>query len=812
MAGCDNCYFKSKAIENRGPEDSPFVIVGESPGIMEVFHGKPFIGPSGDVLNETLARVGCNVEPYITNAIACLPRQKDQERVAAACVACRSRLLADIRKHPRKLILALGNGALWSLTGDFSYKITKERGKLFPSDLSELGIIASVHPAFLLRGGGNYKQFTQDLQYASDLLEEGESAYKLPNGTHYRILETEDEVRQLVHELQFMSPQEFVASDIETEGFAFRSDKILCLGIQHKPKLATIIPHELITPKLFDNQVRWCWHNGKFDIKFLREQLGSHARVDEDTMLMSYTLNERRGIHDLDQVASDWLGSPNHKSMLNQWTKGTIIDDITGEKRKRHYGDVPRDVLYKYLALDLSDTYQLCGMLRPQIAKDPQLEKLYTRTLIPASEYLSKIEMRGMYTDTKQINKNEEELTKELDALETEFQEDAVKRGWTPGINLRSPIQLKDYLYGHLKLGSIALSTDKDTLVGLFDKTGHHSLELLTKHRDDAKAYGTYVKGLKRKIEDDNAVHTTYLLHGTATGRLASRDPNVQNIPRKPHLRGQFIPRPGYAILEVDYSQAELRSLAQLSGCPDLLAIFNEGKDLHVELTIFLFGENWTREDKMAAKTVNFGIVYGREAPSIAKDPDLNKPRKTPITIAEAQSWIDGWAKRFPVAWEYIQKCRMAPLRNQTMVTCFGNKKRPGVVSREKIRDYMNESANFPHQNIASNLTVHSGIKLIDPLRYYYDTWIINTVHDCLVTETPFDITKPEESKARVLEIAKFMTDTMEEVPVEWGLTKVPFKAEPEFGWRWGNVLKFKEIDELYEGRFENVPDHIAAH
>jgi DNA polymerase-1 len=313
------------------------------------------------------------------------------------------------------------------------------------------------------------------------------------------------------------------------------------------------------------------------------------------------------------------------------------------------------------------------------------------------------------------------------------------------------------------------------------------------------------------KISPQGKIHPTLKLAATATGRLAGEDPNPQNIPRDPRIRGQFVPRSGYAILEVDYSQAELRCLALLSRCPDLCAIFDAGKDLHVEVSIELFGPQFTHEDKMAAKTVNFGIVYGRTAPSIANDPVLNKHRN--ISVEEAQSWIDGWAKRFPGAWNYIQECRMAPVRNQTMVTVFGNKKRPGVVSRERLFGLQNEAANFPHQNIASNINLHAAIKLFDPLRTVYDTHIINLVHDCIVTETPFGVFQdPTRAQEHVITTAKFMASIMEAEAPLWGLKRIPFKVEPEFGFRWGNVLKFKDIARDYGGNFNAVPDQIAAH
>src|SRR5262245_59001754 len=140
--GCgDNCYYRTPKVGTKGPATSPFVIVGESPGINEVIEGFPFVGPSGDVIHQTLERQGIaslqalGIEPYWTNTIHCLPRRKDMETQSAACLRCRPRLLREIRAHPRKLILALGAFALQSLTGDFTLKITRERGKLFPSEL-----------------------------------------------------------------------------------------------------------------------------------------------------------------------------------------------------------------------------------------------------------------------------------------------------------------------------------------------------------------------------------------------------------------------------------------------------------------------------------------------------------------------------------------------------------------------------------------------------------------------------------------------------------------------------------------------------
>jgi DNA polymerase len=166
--GCESCPFSKKKVGSRGPEDSPFVIVGESPGNNELLKGQPFVGASGEVLEAVFEELGLydlGVEPYITNALQCLPFQpKTPQAMSTACMACQSRLHTEIAAYPRKIIVALGAAAAWSLTGNYSLKITQDRGKLFPSPLSELGIVTAVHPAFLMRQGAGYLNWKKDLQ------------------------------------------------------------------------------------------------------------------------------------------------------------------------------------------------------------------------------------------------------------------------------------------------------------------------------------------------------------------------------------------------------------------------------------------------------------------------------------------------------------------------------------------------------------------------------------------------------------------------------------------------------------------------
>jgi DNA polymerase-1 len=357
-------------------------------------------------------------------------------------------------------------------------------------------------------------------------------------------------------------------------------------------------------------------------------------------------------------------------------------------------------------------------------------------------------------------------------------------------------------------------TTDKKVLENLLPNP---FIEELFRYRKLAKERGTYVDSiatwengilLPGHICDDGKVHASLALYKTRTGRLASSDPNIQNIPRNPLIRGQFVAPPGRRLLEVDLNQAELRFLALLSGDEYLCHIYlTEGMSLHDEVRAKIWGhpkdyspvmlaqqlqkfaltpetrfdENGkdllVAEQKMRAKNVNFGTVYGITAAGLAEQCDC--------TVKEAQEMLDAWFKTFPKAKEYIDACKMAPFEGKNLVTRFGRKKRPGIVSQERARDIQNEFANFAEQSPASDCTVHAGIALKDQLRDQFDIYACNLIHDAILFDCPDD-------DQICLEAAKIIVAKMEEVPKKWGYTKIPFKAEAKQGYRWGSLKDVK--------------------
>ncbi len=773
--GCKKCPFGGMKVGPRGNPKAALAAVAESPGIQERVKGFPLVGPSGEVFFSAFPEdVDVDKIAFITNALQCLPKktkgQKDQTKMWHAAQCCKERLLAEVTKHPRKVILAMGNSALWSLTGNPSLKITQERGKLINSEYAEVGIIPAIHPAALLRGTGNYRQFCADVDYAMHIANGGDiKRFVLPK---VYVVSSIGCAKALV---KFLKTREFLAADIETSGFNRLTDKVLCLGIAYKPETVFVFTPNVfkyLVPLFEAKKPRFIWQNGKFDIAFLRRE-GLPARVDEDTMLLSYALDESGGIHDLEQISGDLLDAPDYKYMVKPWLP----------KKSSSYSLIPGPMLHEYNGIDVSLTLQDFFILREKVKSDPALEKLYTRTLIPASELLYHVEWAGMRVDTAHIAKIERFYRIKVQAA-IKYIEHMIGHP----INLNSPKQVAVMLYDELKLPPRhGRGTGKDILERLPQT---NVVKALRRHRKAAKAYSTYVKGMLAAITIDGRLHTTFKLHGTRTGRLSSAEPNIQNIPRESLLRSMFIPKPGYKFIEVDLNQAELRSLACLSKDPGLIEIYTStNRSIHTEMAEYLFGTEFDSiaekdEAKMKAKMVNFGIVYGREGPSIAE--------QFGISIKEGWRMVNGWFERFPEAHSFIKKCRKCVRKAQTITTSFGRKKRHRIVTRENLKNLQNEASNFPHQSIASDITLQAAIRL-RPILQALGCEIVNLVHDSILIEVP-------DNELIIEQVKKLAIGVMEMIAPEWQLTEVPFKAEGKIGDRWGrDFMKDFDRPELKE-------------
>jgi DNA polymerase-1 len=502
-------------------------------------------------------------------------------------------------------------------------------------------------------------------------------------------------------------------------------------------------------------------------------------------MLLHYVLSEgNRDLHGLKELSADLLGAdPNYDAVVKKFAP----------KMSDSYADVPKDILYHYNAQDTDHTWQLFQIFRPKLnARGNERPRWnYEHLIIPMSKFLQDVEHAGVWVHQPTLVELRRELEAELATREHELQ-GAVTAVWDPKkyaewknatkvpltFSPGSPYQLTWVLnqFGlypqdpRTKKGS----TNKEALK---DLPQIPFVVVLGQYRKAQKTLSTYVEGIERAIDRDGRVHATYLIHGTATGRLSSRQPNMQNVPRDKHIRNIFQAPPGRTYVELDYSQVELRVLAYLSGDRGLWDIYTNNRDLHDEVAASLF-PGWAdhkdtvlgREQRIRAKFVNFGIAYGRGAESMVAE------FKMPVKAA-AKIIRDWWAT-FPQAHEYIVRTRESSRSGRPLDSPLGRRRRFGLITGSNRNALENEAANFPIQSTASDLTILSAMQM-HPNLDNWDAHIINLVHDSILIECPVQYAD---------EVAGYAKSVMTAIPQEVLKTELPFDVGMSIGQRWGDL------------------------
>jgi DNA polymerase-1 len=671
-------------------------------------------------------------------------------------------------------------------------------------------------------GQGGYGTWKKDLKQAVDLLRDK----RLGNWSEptWSVVTRPSQILELAREYH---AAEYITGDVETDRLHwFGKRGLLCLGItKDDGSHVDIFPEHLIYDcwplmrRLLEGG-RWNWQFGMFDIKWFRKERFSRlgeirASVHEDSGLASYALNENKGFHDLDQIAQLHLGAPKHKDAMSKYYK-----------MPPHYSlrNAPLEELWHYNAVDLSKTHRCLPVLKEAMAADPIIVRgvpapllYYTETLIPSSNYFAEILLYGAPVNKETVQKNLALEDADLVPVDAAIQEYAHKH-MGHSINVGSPLQVKSLIYGKMGLGNMSMSTDEDAMIKIQRTYEHPIAGLILKWREIAKRKSTYVtallphvKGKKQcpgHIKSDGRVHADIKIHGTTTGRPAGADPNLLNQPRDPsRIRDQYEAGPGKIFVEVDLNQAELRSLALMSGDPLLLEIYTKNIVSIHDITTEAFygqkseilrgegpvyeracillhktpglisGEALWKEAKIRGKAVNFGIVYGREAYSLAMEYN--------ISIAEAQRWIDKWMDTYPGAAKFIKYCRDSVTNNRNLITMFGFTKRPGVVHGTTLHALQNEFANFPHQSTASNIMRLTGIEVQPVLKQRWDANIWLELYDAIYYEMPIDEVKVAESITYVKEVC-------ERIPRDVGLTRIPFIGDAKVGYKWGSMKDWK--------------------
>lgn len=791
---------------------SGLMVIGESPTAIEASKGAVMTGSGAEVLKDTLRKVGMPFEEsrvYYTTAIKCaVPKKKGQKFPNDAPMNCRGYLMGEIRAVQPSMILVCGAIALQTLTGNAAIKVTEQYGRVLDKSLMDTTlqttlketykdkempqILPIMNPGVLIHKPGDYKPFLSYLTLASTLFKGGEATDT--GETKWIVLDTVEKCKQFWEKMMSdfkAGVFEYASYDVETTGLDYREAEYLVMGICYEKNLTYIIPREMSLKRVVHNfiaGVPWkcIWQHGKYDKKVLWKRVLGNVSIDEDTLYMHYALDETSS-HDLGYLTKVYLNAAEYKYKMNQNWKA-----VTLETYPQFF-----DALCERVAVDCDYTLQLFWVLKAELEKpgNESLLRVYRNLLIPAANFLSRVEQNGCLINSDYLDKLDVqyqallgEIMEEIHELASPFWDPRAYQLTTGAksapstFNPGSPQQMAWMVFDRLKLKpriKKGRSSDKDVLESIEDPP--KLIKKVLEYRTVQKEHSTYVKGLLNLRDDDGKVRTNFTLHVTATGRLSSKEPNIQNQPATHgigNIRKAFIAPPGYILGEIDYAGAELRWLAFMSGDQELLKIFKEGRNLHKETATKMFGPHFTPADKMIAKALNFGIAYGREAKSIADTFD--------ISIAEAQGHIDNWFKAYPGAHEYLEWCAHQVELGNYLETPWGRRRRFGLVNPASLHSLQNEAKNFPIQSASSDTLLYTCIQHEKEL-WDQGVRIINLIHDSVLVEIPANPTS-------VSWFGKQMNEWMIATPVDLFKCPVPFSTDFEVGVSWG-LLSGTEYD-----------------
>lgn len=515
-----------------------------------------------------------------------------------------------------------------------------------------------------------------------------------------------------------------------------------------------------LKPLLENSSIQKIGQNIKYDLTIFANNHIQLKGVCFDTMLQSYVLDST-GRHNMDALSERYLG---HKTIEFESIAGKGKNQLTFDK-------IAIAQATEYAAEDADITMKLHQTLWQELQQSPSLVKVFNDIELPLVQVLSQIERNGVLIDSQALLQQSEEIAQRLTALEQQVHQEAGEE-----FNLASTKQLQEILFTKLALPIIAKtpkgapSTNEDVLETLAQQ-GHIVPKLLMEHRGLAKLKSTYTDKLPAMVNQHTGrVHTSYHQAVTATGRLSSSDPNLQNIPIKNEegrrIRQAFIAIKGYKIIAADYSQIELRIMAHLSQDNGLITAFSEGKDIHRSTAAEIFGiplNEVTSEQRRSAKAINFGLIYGMSSFGLSNQLGISR--------ADAQKYMDLYFQRYPSVQTFMTDIREKAKMQGYVETLFGRRLYlPEINSSNAMRRKAAErvAINAPMQGTAADIIKLAMITIHNEIKNNHDIQMIMQVHDELVFEVKED--KVEEYSALIKSLMENAAQLLVPLIVEAGV------------------------------------------
>jgi DNA polymerase-1 len=623
-----------------------------------------------------------------------------------------------------------------------------------------------------------FRSWIKELEQGSDQTVTAASAVTDNPGTsdkkdYQTILNDKDWQRWL----KKLKDADLIAFDTETTSLNYLDARIvgLCFAVEAGEAAYLPLNHDYagapeqlsfdavmkeLKPLLENPQVLKVGQNLKYDRHVLLNHNIDLQGIAHDTMLESYVLDSTATRHDMDSLAQKYLD------------RETIhFEDIAGKGKKQlTFNQIGIEEASTYAAEDADITLQLHHVLWPRIQQIPSLVKVYSELEMPLLPVLNTLERNGVNIDIWMLQQQSDNMARQIEDLEKQAHESAGQE-----FNLGSPKQLQEILFDkqglpvRKKTPKGAPSTAEEVLQELADD-GYELPQLIMQYRGLSKLKSTYTDKLPQMVNKTTGrVHTSYHQAVTATGRLSSSDPNLQNIPIRSEngrrIREAFVASDGCTLLAADYSQIELRIMAHLSGDESLLQAFAKGEDIHRHTASEIFGislDEVTSDQRRSAKAINFGLIYGMSAHGLS--------RQLGIERHEAADYMNTYFERYPGVRQYMDNTRAQAKEQGYVETIFGRRLYlPEINSSNGMRrQYAERTAiNAPMQGSAADIIKRAMIDIHDWLSEA-DTGIrmIMQVHDELVFEVP-----NEQMEMAKTTIEQFMMNAADlKVPLEVGL------------------------------------------
>lgn len=678
----------------------------------------------------------------------------------------------EIRKTQPNIIVPVGNTALHylldeykvlqygqSADGMFTPQLEKNPGKI-SNIMAARGVetwnskysckqIPIIHPSALLRGAKQTNVTIEDLKRIKEAAKT--KTVQTRQQGHYVVVDSWDMVDWVIQRLEAVDEFSF---DVETTGFDWMRDRLICVGFSWQSTTGVSVrlideqgqqlfndsQRSLFISKMneiFQNkQKKKIGFNLKFDAHHLMSYGIAYPRNSYDAMLAHHMLDSETE-HSLKTLAWIYTDMGGYEDELDNYFAGK-------KKAEKDFLSVPRALLGKYNAMDCDCTLRLKHRFSNDMKQFPKMEKFFNEWVTEFSETVLTIERSGAPIDFNRIQDMHHRMSTRCTEIEKEF-ENTLGRP----VNINSPKQLREVFFTEMKLpiikeGKSGPSLDEEVLTELVKRHPNNQLvACVSEYRSLRKSMSTYLEGIKNSalfgrlfVDDDikdacwfpedsrlrgyvtdGRVHCDYLLHGTVTGRLSSRNPNLQNIPRVTKedidrgfvIRSVFAAEKDHKLLVADLKQAELEILYALSRDAYLRAALDSPEGVHLNFASRLFHIPWkevSKEQKAIAKTVVFGIVYGRTAESIAD--------QFGIPVPEAEGYVSGFHQTFPAASNWMREVIENAKRDKQVWSVFGRVRHlPAIDSPHKQtrQESENQAVNFPLQSPASDVTQIAGTR-----------------------------------------------------------------------------------------------------